>query len=183
MAIIGGLKIIIQNFKGGVIIMCFHHFCPGGIVNEDLVYQLDKFLGHFISEQSKTFTIPKTMPDGDSATTITSISSDFIKDILNSSYSSIKELFGLYYKIYHKDIRRWFRKVETIIIPNSVIRISSNAFNNSEAYIEGRPTENLKNIIISDSVRYIEENAFKDIPHIEYHGSASGAPWGAKSMN
>ena len=44
-------------------------------------------------------------------------------------------------------------------------------------------TENLKNIIISDSVRYIEENAFKDIPHIEYHGSASGAPWGAKSMN
>ena len=41
----------------------------------------------------------------------------------------------------------------------------------------------LKNLSIDSSVKQIGENAFLGIPHIEYYGTATGAPWGAKSMN
>ena len=64
-----------------------------------------------------------------------------------------------------------------IIIPNSVKIIKRNAFSGY------RQLENLKTIIIPDSVTEIGSGAFYNIQHIEYHGSASGAPWGAKSMN
>ena len=43
--------------------------------------------------------------------------------------------------------------------------------------------ESLKSVVIPDSVDYIGDWAFNEIPHIEYHGTATGAPWGAKSMN
>ncbi len=43
--------------------------------------------------------------------------------------------------------------------------------------------ESLKNVVIPDSVDYIGDWAFNGIPHIEYHGTATGAPWGAKEMN
>ena len=36
---------------------------------------------------------------------------------------------------------------------------------------------------IPDSVRYIAELAFGDVPNVEYHGNASGAPWGAWYIN
>jgi len=36
---------------------------------------------------------------------------------------------------------------------------------------------------IPDSVTEIGENAFRGVQHIEYHGNAKGAPWGANSMN
>ena len=38
-------------------------------------------------------------------------------------------------------------------------------------------------ITIPDTVAVIGEDAFADVPHITYHGSATGAPWGAQSMN
>lgn len=41
----------------------------------------------------------------------------------------------------------------------------------------------LTSIIIPDSVTNIGRHAFDYVPHIEYHGSASGSPWGAESMN
>ena len=41
----------------------------------------------------------------------------------------------------------------------------------------------LRSLTIPSHVNYIEEYAFSGIPHIEYHGTATGAPWGAKYMN
>lgn len=41
----------------------------------------------------------------------------------------------------------------------------------------------LEDLSISDKVIEIGEQAFVNVPHIEYHGTATGAPWGAKSMN
>lgn len=38
-------------------------------------------------------------------------------------------------------------------------------------------------LVIPDTVAEIGEDAFAEVPHITYHGSAEGAPWGAKSMN
>ena len=43
--------------------------------------------------------------------------------------------------------------------------------------------ESLKSVIIPDSVDYIGDWAFNGIPHIEYYGTAFGAPWGAKAIN
>lgn len=41
----------------------------------------------------------------------------------------------------------------------------------------------LRSLTIPSHVDYIEEYAFSGIPHIEYYGTATGAPWGAKYMN
>lgn len=38
-------------------------------------------------------------------------------------------------------------------------------------------------LVIPDTVTEIGEDAFSGMPHITYHGSAEGAPWGALSMN
>jgi len=38
-------------------------------------------------------------------------------------------------------------------------------------------------IDIPDSVEKIGEDAFKDVPNINYHGNALGSPWGAKCVN
>lgn len=38
-------------------------------------------------------------------------------------------------------------------------------------------------LVIPDAVTYIGVSAFINLPHIAYHGPATGAPWGAKAMN
>lgn len=38
-------------------------------------------------------------------------------------------------------------------------------------------------VVIPDTVKTIGDNAFAQVPHITYHGTAEGAPWGANSMN
>ena len=54
---------------------------------------------------------------------------------------------------------------------------------------DGKTVEGVENkddatyAIIPDSVTSIGDEAFIEVPHIEYHGSATGAPWGADSMN
>ena len=68
----------------------------------------------------------------------------------------------------------WCRSLTTISIPDSVTSIENGAFYNCSS---------LTTISIPDSVTSIGDDAFKHVPHIEYHGSATGAPWGAKSMN
>ncbi len=68
----------------------------------------------------------------------------------------------------------WCISLTSITIPNSVERIGSVAF---------RGCENLASLNIPNSVTWIGDKAFYDVPHIVYSGSASGAPWGAKSMN
>jgi hypothetical protein len=35
---------------------------------------------------------------------------------------------------------------------------------------------NIKSIVIPDTVKTIGSDAFKNIPHITYHGPASGSP-------
>lgn len=64
--------------------------------------------------------------------------------------------------------------LSNVNIPSSVTQIDINAFGG---------LYRLENITIPDSVTTIKSNAFRDVPHIEYHGTATGAPWGAKSMN
>ena len=41
----------------------------------------------------------------------------------------------------------------------------------------------VESITIPDSVASIGSQAFFNVPHIEYHGNATGAPWGANTMN
>lgn len=41
----------------------------------------------------------------------------------------------------------------------------------------------LSNVSIPDEVDRIGDWAFSGVQHIEYHGTATGAPWGAKSIN
>ena len=41
----------------------------------------------------------------------------------------------------------------------------------------------VESITIPDSVASIGSQAFFNVPHIEYHGNATGAPWGAITMN
>ena len=84
-----------------------------------------------------------------------------------------------------------------VIIPNTVTKIGESAFNNcksltnikipdsiikidEEAFCE---CSSLTNLTIPNSVTEIGDWAFENVPHIEYHGTATGAPWGAKAMN
>ena len=64
--------------------------------------------------------------------------------------------------------------LKSITIPDSIRVIGYNAFENCTL---------LKKVKIPNSVTTIKSNAFKNVPHIEYHGKATGAPWGAKKMN
>lgn len=62
----------------------------------------------------------------------------------------------------------------SITIPDSVTTIGSSAFYGCT---------NLTSVTIPDSVTNIYGGAFNYVPHIEYHGTATGAPWGAISVN
>ena len=65
-------------------------------------------------------------------------------------------------------------KLTSITIPSSVTRIGSKAFDHCTS---------LTSVTIPSSVTSIGKNAFLNVKHIEYHGRATGSPWGAKSMN
>ena len=62
----------------------------------------------------------------------------------------------------------------SIEIPDGVTSIGRYAFSDCSS---------LTSLVIPDGVTSIGDFAFKDIPHIYYHGSASGSPWGAKEIN
>ena len=85
----------------------------------------------------------------------------------------------------------------SVTIPDGVTSIDSGAF----AYCTGLTSVNIPSsvtsigiyafyecdglnfVIIPNSVTTIGENAFYNVLHIEYHGSATGSPWGAIYMN
>lgn len=106
--------------------------------------------------------------------------------VLPSSITSIGEVaFG------------WCSSLKSIILPNSITSIEGYTFNRCEALTSVKiPSSvtsigeeafsgctSLSSVIIPSTVKRIDNWAFSDVPHIEYHGTATGAPWGAKSIN
>ena len=85
----------------------------------------------------------------------------------------------------------------TTVIPNSVTSIAAYVFSNLDnmlsVTIPNSVTSigeyaffwcsSLTSVTIPDSVTSIGSQAFYRVRHIEYHGSATGSPWGANSMN
>lgn len=68
----------------------------------------------------------------------------------------------------------WCERLVHVTVPDSVTRIGEGTF----AYCDS-----LASITIPDSVTNIGETAFLNVCNVDYHGSASGAPWGAKIVN
>ena len=66
------------------------------------------------------------------------------------------------------------RSLISVIIPNSVTNIGNNAF--EDCY-------SLTSVTIPNSVTSIGYSAFTNVPNIVYTGSATGSPWGARSVN
>ena len=62
----------------------------------------------------------------------------------------------------------------SVTIPNSVTSIGNYAFGECSG---------LTSVTIPNSVTSIGNDAFYNVRYIEYHGSATGSPWGAISMN
>ena len=66
------------------------------------------------------------------------------------------------------------RGLISVTIPNSVTSIGNSAFSGCSG---------LTSVTIPNSVTSIDSSAFYIVKNIEYHGSATGAPWGALTLN
>ena len=62
----------------------------------------------------------------------------------------------------------------SVMIPNSVTSIGDYTFSGCSS---------LTSVTIPNSITSIGESAFYNVPNIVYSGSATGSPWGAKSIN
>ena len=96
-----------------------------------------------------------------------------------------------------KSVFAYCSGLTSVIIPNSVTNISNSAFSNcssltsvtipnsvtSIGYQAFYDCSGLTSVIIPNSVTSIGNSAFQNVHHIKYYGSATGAPWGAISMN
>ena len=65
-------------------------------------------------------------------------------------------------------------KLRDITISDKVTSIGECAF---------KDCTSLTNFVIPESVTTIGKDAFKNVSHITYHGTATGSPWGALSIN
>lgn len=89
------------------------------------------------------------------------------------------------------------KNLASVTIPDAVTTIGNNAFYNCTGLTSVTLGSGLtsiganafynctgvESITIPDSVATIGSLAFYDVAHIEYHGNATGAPWGAKTIN
>ena len=66
------------------------------------------------------------------------------------------------------------RSLTSVTISNSVTSIGNRAFYDCSG---------LTSVLIPNSVTSIGESAFSDVPNIVYNGTATGSPWGARSIN
>ena len=64
--------------------------------------------------------------------------------------------------------------LSAINIPNTVTNIGTSAVSGCTG---------LTNLEIPNTVTSIGEDAFKDVPHVTYTGTAEGSPWGAAAVN
>lgn len=64
--------------------------------------------------------------------------------------------------------------LSNVTISNTVKRIGTKAFSGCTS---------LTNLSVPNSVTTIDSDAFKDVSHVTYSGTATGSPWGAKSIN
>ena len=64
-------------------------------------------------------------------------------------------------------------KLESVSIPASIVEIGNGAFYNCTSL----------NVEVPNNVSKIGSSTFGNVPHITYHGSATGSPWGALAIN
>lgn len=140
-----------------------------------------------------SLTIPSTVTDNDITYTVTAIGMDAFDgcDSLTSvtipnSVTTIGDyaFFGCYNltsasipnSVISIGISTFFdcQNLMDIDIPSSVTTIGEHAFNGCY---------NLVNMSIPDSVTTIGSDAFLLVRNLIYHGTASGSPWGALSVN
>ena len=103
---------------------------------------------------------------GDGITTIEETSFAFCRKLV-----TIKLPNGL--TNIEREAFRYCSSLKSIIIPNTVSSIGYRAFQFS----------GLRNVDIPDNVISIAADAFELVMNINYTGSATGSPWGAKCMN
>lgn len=63
--------------------------------------------------------------------------------------------------------------ITSVVIPDTIKKIAKNAFDGCT---------NLESVVVPNSVDIIGEDAFKNVPEVRYSGTATGSPWGAKSV-
>lgn len=124
---------------------------------------------------------------GDKLTKIPQIGAIFKKVVIKSNNIKSISSFVFYGQ----------KKLEDIIIPDGVIKIEYKAFyectNLNNVTLPSTLTEieydafygctNLSNLTIPSTVTEIGIRAFENVPHVTYHGSAEGSPWGALAIN
>lgn len=64
--------------------------------------------------------------------------------------------------------------LNNILLPSTLTKIEYDAFYGCT---------NLSNLTLPSTITEIEMRAFYNVPHITYHGTATGSPWGALSIN